>query len=142
MPRAGRLSNVLKLIVAANCLAGGWVHLPMALADQGATRAEKLAEENGLDRVVSLTCKRTPIQEALADLSQQAKLELTIDGDAFKKEGFTKNMPVTVEIKEAKLSEALRTVLESVVPDKLDYELRDDGKTLFVSTKAALQKPK
>ncbi len=123
------------------CLAGGITLSEQAMAGRSATYRTVLAEPAGLDKIVSLTFIRKPLQEALADMAKLADLKLEIDGDALKFKGLTKNMPVTVEIKDAKLSDTLRKVLDIASMELLDYELRDEGKTLFVSTKESLKKP-
>jgi hypothetical protein len=123
-------------------LAGGLGASQMAKADRSTFDRILLAESAGLDKIVSLTFKRIPLQDALTEIAMLADLKLEIDGDALKFKGLTKNMPVTIDIKDAKLSDALRKVLDISSMKNLDYELRDEGKTLFVSTKEALKKPK
>ncbi len=125
------------------CLAGGITLPELVIANPGAAGQIELAEPTGLDKIVSLTFQRTPLQEALTEIAELSDLKLMIDGDALKMEGITKNISVNLVIKDAKLSDALRKVLDGAGQraDVLDYELRDEGKTLFVSTKKALKKP-
>lgn len=97
------------------------------------------AQAEGLNTVVSASFQRTPLIDAATELCQKGNLKLKIDGDELKSRGLTQNLPVTAEIKEKKLSQALRVVLEAAAPGELATKLTDRGRTVLVSTKAALE---
>jgi arylformamidase len=99
----------------------------------------RAAGAEGLNTVVSASFQREPLQNAVQALCEKGGLKHRFDGDALKAQGLTLNMPVTVEIQEKKLNQALRMVLEASVKDRLQFKLTDGGKTVLVSTKEALE---
>lgn len=86
----------------------------------------------------SFRFQRTPLQDALTQVSEKAGRKLFLDGDALKAAGLTKNMPVNLEIQDKPLSQTLRAILESTAPGQLAYNLSDQGRTIVVSSRAAL----
>lgn len=103
------------------------------------TVTDSLTFAEGLNTVVSASFQREPLRNAVEGLCSQAELSVRFDGEAFKAKGLTLNMPVTVEVQEKKLNQALRLVLDSAAKDLLQIKLTNGGKTVLVSTKEALE---
>ena len=75
-----------------------------------------------LEQKVALNFKREPLQDAFITIAKQCQCEVTIDGDALKTEGYTKNMPQTFELNDTGLA-AIRKIVDRydgmclVIPD-------------------------
>lgn len=81
------------------------------------------------ERLVSLKANRMPLQDALTDLCRQAAVKLELDGDGLKTQGYTRNMPISLELQNEPLGDAVKLVLKKF--EKLDFTFDKD--TLFVS---------
>lgn len=55
------------------------------------------ATSDPLETRVTATFKRTPLQEFVRQLSQQMDVEIQLDGDALKSQGYTRNMAQDVQ---------------------------------------------
>ncbi len=86
------------------------------------------------DRRVSLKLRSVPFQDALKELCQQADLKLELDGNGLKLLGFTKNQPVTTELKDVTLQQALDKMLENF--PGISFVIDDNS--LFVSNHEAV----
>jgi hypothetical protein len=65
-----------------------------------------------LQRRISVDIGRQALHAALADIFRKAGLNLDIDGNALKSDGFTRNMAVNVSVKDAPVSTVLAGVLK------------------------------
>ena len=88
-----------------------------------------------LDRKVSLHFQRAPLAEVLEHICQSAGVQLELDGDSLKRQGYTKDMPVTINADNMTLRDALRQVLMPF--EEMSFML--DKKQLFVSTRSAVE---
>ncbi len=55
---------------------------------------------------------RTPLQEALAYIADEIGIVITIDGDALKDAGYTKNMPQTFNLGRVPAAEAIQKIIQ------------------------------
>lgn len=81
------------------------------------------------ERLVSLKANRMPLQDALTELCRQAAVKLELDGDGLKTQGYTRNMPISLELQNEPLGDAVKLVLKKF--ETLDFTFDKD--TLFVS---------
>ena len=83
-----------------------------------------------LQAKVTLHEARVSLQDAIKALCEQAKVKHELDGESLKSRGLTKNMPVTVDVDNVPLGDALEAVLA-----KYDEELSFawDGQQVVVS---------
>ena len=89
---------------------------------------------------IDIDFKRTPMQEAFAFISDEIKIQITIDGEALKSGGFTRNMKQTFQ--------GNMTVLDAFAKILAQYQnprnptqtmvivVDEAGKSILVSTKA------
>ncbi|HUG18337.1 MAG TPA: hypothetical protein VMM56_05130 [Planctomycetaceae bacterium] len=75
-------------------------------ADEGQTLEEKL------DQKLAVNFNRTPLKEAIAELSKQSKITIVIDGEGLKFPGLTQNMPLSLSLNDVTVREALQSILE------------------------------
>lgn len=87
-----------------------------------------------LDRIVSLKAKRTPIENALQQVCDAAQVPLHVDGDALKSEGYTRNMPVTLELQNVTLRDALTRITQNY--EKIVFA--EENGLILVSTEKVL----
>lgn len=92
-----------------------------------------------LQRKVSLNVQRAPLQDAMKALCDQAKVEHELDGEGLKSRGLTKNMPVSVELQDVALGDALEAVLARFA-DSGPLGFAWDGKKVFVSLRSITEK--
>jgi Leucine-rich repeat (LRR) protein len=95
------------------------------------------------ERRVSLTAQQMPLQDALAQICRQAKLELDLDAAGLEMAGVKTNAPVTVEFKDEPLTDAVAGILNSRGVrsiGQVSYLYREmRGEKLLVSSIQALQ---
>ncbi len=88
------------------------------------------------ERRVSLTAQQMPLQDALAQICRQARIELDLDAAGLEMAGVKTNAPVTVDFKDEPLTDAVVSILNSKgvrTPYPMLYrEMR--GEKLFVSS--------
>ena len=83
-----------------------------------------------------------PFQDAIAYVAEETKTEFNIDGNALKDAGFTKNMPIKLDLGEVNGLEALKAIILSErcrppVPEKRICIVIDEAnKSVLVSTEA------
>ena len=102
---------------------------------------------NRLKRIIDVDFKRTPMQEAFAFISNEIKTPITIDGDALKAGGFTKNMPQTFQGDKISARDAIAKILEKYQdPQKPSQTMvivvDEDKQTILVTTKGFCEKQK
>jgi hypothetical protein len=96
------------------------------------------------ERRVSLTAQQMPLQDALAQICRQAKLELDLDAAGLEMAGVKTNAPVTVDFKDETLADAIVRILNkdgrSPIPlsmPLLCWELH--GEKVFVTSDRAYE---
>ncbi|MDB5387834.1 MAG: hypothetical protein JWM11_3480 [Planctomycetaceae bacterium] len=82
------------------------------------------------DRKVSLNARREPLESALKTICDAANVKLELDGDGLKTQGYTRNMPVVLQLQDVSLGDALKKILDRY--EKIGYLIEND--TVFVST--------
>lgn len=87
------------------------------------------------ERMVSLKADRMPLEQVLTKLAEQANVTLALDSNGLKTLGYTRNMPVKVDLQNIALQEALQQVLMPF--EKLSFVV--DESVLFVSTEDKVQ---
>jgi beta-lactamase regulating signal transducer with metallopeptidase domain len=96
-----------------------------------------------LERKVSLKARRMPLHKVLKDVCDQAGLILDLDANALKYEGYTRNMPITIELDNVKLRDALHGILRPLEQTAYTIAQLPDappGCRLFVSSTKGVEK--
>jgi hypothetical protein len=138
------LTAILPQKAAANICAGatltwnqsvleGGDH-PSATLPAAETDPESVAE--CLQQQILVDFRREPLHEALAYLSRQTSVTMTIDGDALKVAGFTQNMPQTHALGEVSAVKAIHAILMQY-EGKLVIVLNEDRHTVLLTTQDA-----
>lgn len=92
-------------------------------------RAQLLSK---LEGKVSITGKRIPLQVAIQQVAEQANLKVEIDGNSLKFEGYTKNMPRNLDLKQQPARLALAAILSPF--QQLVIVADAKGESLIVTT--------
>ena len=85
---------------------------------------------------------REPLQNALAYIASESKVEIDIDGDALKSAGFTNNMPQTFTMGKVSGLEAIAGIMSKYAKEKFPLMLviQEDKKKALVTTKEFVEK--
>ena len=98
-----------------------------------------------LGRKISVDFRRTPLQDAIANVGQQTGITFDINGDALKFAGYTKNMPQSHSANDKPANEVLLVILrqygDPVRPEKSMVIAVRDG-VLVLTTAAFAEKEK
>lgn len=86
-----------------------------------------------LKRELDIDFRRTPLQEAVDYISKASRIPISIDGDALKMNGYTKNMPQTYRMMRVSVAVALRKIETDY--NQLLFVRSQDGKGLLLSSK-------
>lgn len=92
-----------------------------------------------LQRKVSLKANRLPLHDALHALCQSAQVDHELDSESLKSHGLTRNMPVTFEVLDLSLGDALEIVLRQF-DEAGPLGFAWDGKRVVVSLHEIAQK--
>ncbi|MCG6155101.1 zinc-ribbon domain-containing protein [Rubinisphaera margarita] len=97
------------------------------------TFAERLQTKMDVD------FRRIPLQEAIAFISDEAKIPIEIDGDALKLAGFTKNMPQTHQEQNLTTMQAINTIVSKYAEeaDPLVAHVSEKDNLITILTKKA-----
>lgn len=110
-----------------------WKELSRTRTQQWQTETERTIEKQ-LTMKVTLNYTRTPLSEVLKELSTNSGLNIVIDNSGLSEEGLTAEHPVTLSVKDVKLSTALEVILE---PLRLCYQVQDE--VLKINSKARIE---
>ena len=82
---------------------------------------------------IDVEFNRTPLQEAFAFIAEECKTAVTIDGDALKDKGYTKNMPQTFVMTSTGL-EVIKTIVGNY--DSMCLVVQEDQKNFLITTES------
>ena len=85
-----------------------------------------------LDRKVSLDARRMSLENALTQVCQAAAVKLELDSDGLKFHGYTRNMPVSMELKGITLRDAMSRILRPY--EKLSFTFDEKQNQVYVSS--------
>ena len=94
----------------AMAFAGG-VSIGDAPAD-GQNKPTSKPNAGGLDRSITVSFKRTPLRDAVAEIGQKGGFNIELDGDAMKAGGFTKNLAMTFAVTDKPAREVLGEIIK------------------------------
>lgn len=105
------------------------------LAETGASQS--VAEK--LKTPILAEFNRTPLEQAIQYIGDQTGVDFTVDGDALRMTGYTRNMPQSMSLGKVPATEALKQILG--VPNQKDLAVFIDeaAKTAVLSTKPYLK---
>lgn len=102
------------------------------------TLAEKLAKK------IEIDFRKTPLQDAMAYISDESGIPIKLDGAGLKATAFTQNMTQELKLENVTVKEAIRQVITGAgnlnfknQPDQAILILDESGKGLILTTKAA-----
>ena len=114
------------------------IYLPAASIRQVLrVRFPEAEMRKSLDRPISLKVDRVPLDDTVALISQRMKLEIQVDRDGLRSQGYTRNMPQTL----AHEAVAAREILESLIEKHPGLVLAmDDAGLVLTSDEAARER--
>ncbi|MEO1995508.1 MAG: hypothetical protein ABGZ17_09560, partial [Planctomycetaceae bacterium] len=78
-------------------------------SDENSNLPDSLADR--LKSKIEADFRRTPLQEAFEFIASETKVQITLDGDALKLAGYTKNMPQTFSLGTVPAEDVIRKIL-------------------------------
>ncbi len=98
-----------------------------------AATAERKPLKTLLKSKIDVDFRRVPLEDAFNYIAGEAKFEITVDGDALKAAGYTKNMPQTFKDEGIAASAALGKIITLGKYDKMCFVI-DEAKSLVTVT--------
>lgn len=87
---------------------------------------------------IEVEFNRVPLQDALQFIAEKCDVEITIDGDALKNSGFTKNMPQNLALGKVTGLEAIEAILKKYEkergPGAMVLVIQEDEKKALITT--------
>lgn len=102
--------------------------------DKPTTEPSKTSALDRLILPIEANFNRTPLKDVFAFIGDYLKVEITIDGDALKAAGFTKNMPQTLMIEDATGLEVIGAILKKYENEKVPLVLVLQGEKALITT--------
>ncbi|MBI5760743.1 MAG: SUMF1/EgtB/PvdO family nonheme iron enzyme [Planctomycetales bacterium] len=84
-----------------------------------------------LDKRITVSFNRTPLQDAITEIGQKGDFEIEIDGDALKLIGLTRNMPQTFRVTDKPAREAL----EEITKKSFSLVVINNGNRFLLTTR-------
>ena len=98
---------------------------------------EKQTLEERFKNRVTVAFRRTPLHEAVREIGKQAGVTIELDGEALKREGYTKNMAQNLAVENTSANVALDELIKSY--EKLQVVVDAKGDRIVVTTKEAAE---
>ena len=97
-----------------------------------------------LKTVVAADFNRTPLQEAFKSIAEKCGVEISLDGDALKAAGYTKNMAQTLKLGDITGLEAIEAILKKYAQEKIPMVLvvDEEQKKALITTSEFAEKEK
>lgn len=100
------------------------------------TLAEKLAKK------IEIDFRKTPLQDAMAYISDESGIPIKLDGAGLKSAAFTQNMPLELKLESVVVKDALRQIITGTgsinfknEPNQAIFILDESGKGLILTTR-------
>ena len=99
-----------------------------------------MLKRHRLKKEVEIDFNRTPLQDTFKFIAEKCDVEISIDGDALKAAGFTKNMSQTLSLGKTTGLQALEAILKKYAGEKIPMVLvvdEEQKKALITTTEFA-----
>ncbi len=118
-----------------------WDELRRAPASTGTVaggETKKLSVADKLKKEILAEFNRSPLEQAIKYIGEEIELDFTVDGEALKVSGYTRNMPQTMSLGKVPATRAIKEILS--VPNQKDLALFVDeaaGKAVLSTARSS-----